>query len=617
MAVDIEVNDSRTGSRQVVRARGPKILIGRDEDNDIVLVSPYISRHHIQLTWNKKDASAVNLGMNPCYLGDQELKKGETVLLEPGVEIMLGEYSLRIKPTHRKRSSANELPWQEAGSEAIAKIHAELVDRLRKRHYELNPNAGEQEKKTVLSELDEIIERTIERSGKDTLNAYCTCALYIRSVLSLGDWATIRSSERVETVRLDAYEREMKPVLDRIKRNIVANTPGDTLNLLHSFEEMKEEILPGPVSKLDLQLQKYAVRVYFHEEIQDIILGFGPIEHYLKRGDITEIMVVGPKRIFVERNGKIERVGRKFISEQNLLDVIERMVAPLGRRVDRSSPMVDGRLESGFRINAVVAPVAVDGPHLTIRKFPEEPFTIDDLIEYKTLDEKTTTFLKACVIGKKNILVAGGTGSGKTTLLNVLAAFIPASERVVTVEDSAELRLLQDHVATLETRPPNVEGVGEITIRDLVRNSLRMRPDRIIVGECRGAEAVDMLQAMNTGHSGSMTTVHSNSAEDAIRRIEAMVLGSHGIPLPAVREQIASALDVVVYIARLAGGERRILQISEILNVDPDTGEMVMVNLFSRTDAPDEDLRSSGRMPSYAPELVSKGLLSMEELFQV
>jgi pilus assembly protein CpaF len=280
----------------------------------------------------------------------------------------------------------------------------------------------------------------------------------------------------------------------------------------------------------------------------------------------------------------------------------------MGRRVDRSSPLVDGRLPAGYRLNAVIDPVAVAGPYLTIRKFPERPFTIDDLVSRGTLTGQAAVFLGACVRARKNVLVAGGTGSGKTTLLNILASFIGPRERVVTIEDAAELRLQQEHVVTLETRPPNLEGAGEIGIRDLVRNALRMRPDRIIVGECRGAEAVDMLQAMNTGHAGSMTTLHANTAAEAVRRLEVMVLSALAIPLVAAREQIAGALDLVVHIGRLPSGARRVLQVSEVVGTDPDTSDVQLTDIFRLQDE-QGGLVLTGRLPSFAHELVQLGLL--------
>ena len=314
-------------------------------------------------------------------------------------------------------------------------------------------------------------------------------------------------------------------------------------------------------------------------EIGHDVLGHGPIERFLADDSVTEIMVNGDQPIYVERNGLLERTEARFVSEEHLRRVIERIVGQVGRRIDESSPMVDARLPDGSRVNAVIPPLAVDGPVLTVRKFAREPLQVTDLIDVGTLSSEVADLLAACVAGKLNILVTGGTGTGKTTLLNVLSSFIPESERVVTIEDAVELRLNQHHVIRLESRPSNIEGKGAIGIRELVRNALRMRPDRIIVGEVRGGEALDMLQAMNTGHEGSLSTVHANSPRDALARLETMVLMA-GMDLPsrAIREQVASAIDLMVQITRLRDGSRRITAITEVDGMEGDV--ITLMDLF-------------------------------------
>jgi pilus assembly protein CpaF len=322
-----------------------------------------------------------------------------------------------------------------------------------------------------------------------------------------------------------------------------------------------------------------AERMRLVSEIGDDVLGHGPIERFLSDDSVTEIMVTADRPIYVERDGLIQRTEARFVSVDHLRRVIERIVSQVGRRIDESSPMVDARLPDGSRVNAVIPPLAVDGPVLTVRKFAREPLQVEDLVEYGTLGHDTAALLAACVAGKLNVLVTGGTGTGKTTLLNVLSSFIPEDERVVTIEDAVELQLHQSHVIRLEARPPNVEGRGEVTIRDLVRNALRMRPDRIIVGEVRGGEALDMLQAMNTGHEGSLSTVHANAPRDALARLETMVLMS-GLDLPtrAVREQLASAVDVLVQLTRLRDGTRRVTAISEVTGMEGDV--IALLDLF-------------------------------------
>ncbi|HUF33038.1 MAG TPA: CpaF family protein [Acidimicrobiales bacterium] len=306
-------------------------------------------------------------------------------------------------------------------------------------------------------------------------------------------------------------------------------------------------------------------------EIGDDVLGHGPIERFLADDAVTEVMVNATERIYVERDGRIERTESRFVSEEHLRRVIERIVSQVGRRIDESSPMVDARLADGSRVNAVIPPLAVDGPVLTIRKFAREPLQVADLIGFGTITPEVAGLLEACVAGKLNVLVTGGTGTGKTTMLNVLSSFIPESERVVTIEDAVELQLHQHHVIRLESRPANIEGRGEVAIRDLVRNALRMRPDRIIVGEVRGGEALDMLQAMNTGHEGSLSTVHANSPRDALARLETMVLmAGMDLPARAIREQVASAIDLMVQITRLRDGSRRVTAITEVDGMEGD-----------------------------------------------
>lgn len=315
-------------------------------------------------------------------------------------------------------------------------------------------------------------------------------------------------------------------------------------------------------------------------DICDEILGLGPIEPLLKDESITEVMINGPKKIFVERKGKIQLTNVQFHDDDHLMTIIERIVSPLGRRIDESSPLVDARLKDGSRVNAIVPPLSLVGPCVTIRKFAATPLSIDNLVGFGTLSEEMAEFLQACVKARLNIMVSGGTGSGKTTTLNVLSSFIPNNERIVTIEDAAELRLQQEHVVTLESRPPNLEGKGAITIRDLVRNALRMRPDRIIVGEVRSGEALDMLQAMNTGHDGSLTTGHANSPRDILSRLETMVMmAGMELPVRAIREQIASALDLIIQQTRIQDGSRKITYITEVQKMEGDT--IVLQDLFT------------------------------------
>jgi pilus assembly protein CpaF len=351
------------------------------------------------------------------------------------------------------------------------------------------------------------------------------------------------------------------------------------------------------------------------QEISDDILGYGPIEPYLRDVDVTEIMVNGPDQLFVERAGRLFPVDGRFADEAHLRRTIDKIVGRIGRRVDESSPMVDARLPDGSRINAIIPPLAVDGSLLTIRKFSTDPLTADDLVSFGTMTRAVADFLSACVRGRLNILVSGGTGAGKTTTLNVLSGFIPEDERVITIEDAAELQLHQEHVLRLEARPPNIEGKGEVRIRDLVRNALRMRPDRIVVGEIRDAAALDMLQAMNTGHDGSVGTVHANGPRDVLSRVETMVLMA-GVELPirAIREQVASAIDLIVHQARFKDGTRRITHVTEVVGMEGDVITLQDLFVFDHQMGLDENgrtlgtLKPTGLRPRFHEKLEAAGI---------
>ena len=356
-------------------------------------------------------------------------------------------------------------------------------------------------------------------------------------------------------------------------------------------------------------------------EICDEALGLGPLEKLLEDESVTEIMVNGPDRIYVERNGRLIRTDASFMDGASVLAVIERIVSPLGRRIDESQPYVDARLPDGSRVNAIIHPLSLSGPSLTIRKFSKTPLTDEDLIRFDTMTRDAAGFLRLCVQLRKNIIVSGGTGSGKTTLLNVLSNYLPTDERIVTIEDAAELRLSQDHVIRLESRPANIEGRGAVTIRDLVRNALRMRPDRIVVGECRGGEALDMLQAMNTGHDGSLTTVHANTPRDVISRLETMVLMS-GMELPvrAIREQIAAAIDLIVHEARFSDGSRRITYVTEVCGQEGEQITMQDIFEFKQTGVDEEGkiigrFVPTGAVPTFMEEIESRGLSLDRSIF--
>jgi pilus assembly protein CpaF len=343
-----------------------------------------------------------------------------------------------------------------------------------------------------------------------------------------------------------------------------------------------EEMINGAIQEERVAMSR-AERAALIMDLLNEIIGLGPIEPLLNDPEIDEVMVNGPFQIYVERRGKLELTDKRFRDNNHVMQVIERIVAPLGRRVDEKSPMVDGRLRDGSRFNAIIPPLALSGPTMTIRKFARDPFTMTNLINFGTITREAAQFLQAAVEARFNILISGGTGSGKTTTLNVLSGFIPTTERIVTIEDAAELQMRQDHVVRLETRPANIEGIGMVTIRDLVRNALRMRPDRVVIGECRGAEALDMLQAMNTGHDGSLTTGHSNNPREMLSRLETMVLmAGMDLPVRAIREQIAGAIHLIIHQDRMKDGQRRVTSITEIVGMEGDIITMQDILNLSR-----------------------------------
>lgn len=416
-----------------------------------------------------------------------------------------------------------------------------------------------------------------------------------------------KSYKNLEVEWVQILREKLVKQMDLRRKDINAMTP----------EELKQETLTSldqVLFDVDGDLPQILNIDRLKQKIINEAIGLGPLEELLSNSQVTEIMVNAKDEIFIEQSGKIIKSDLEFTSNKAILDVIERIVTPLGRRIDESSPMVDARLKDGSRVNAIIPPLAIKGPTITIRKFPEKRILIEDLVGYFSLDDDMATFLKLCVATKKNILISGGTGSGKTTLLNVLASFIPNGERVITIEDAAELKLDHDHLISLEARPGNNEGKGMINIRDLVKNSLRMRPDRIVIGECRGPEALDMLQAMNTGHEGSLSTLHANTPRDAIARLETMIMmAGMDLPLNAIREQIASAVDILVQQSRFSCGSRKITYITEVTGIEIGKIQLQDIYKFEKTGLDAESQKTKGQfgatglIPTFLQELKESG----------
>ena len=409
----------------------------------------------------------------------------------------------------------------------------------------------------------------------------------------------------------------------KFKHHLVANVnrsmEGEALQLGDRAEIMKkrlEEVYVQTKVNLPQDLRKQI----FHE-ILDELTGFGPIQPLLEDPEVTEVMVNGPKKVYIEKGGVLTKSPITFDDDDHVLRIIDRIILPLGRRVDADSPTVDARLPDGSRVNAVIRPIAIDGPAITIRKFRKDKLSIQQLVDYGSLTPNMAEFIRACVVARLNIVISGGTGSGKTTLLNVISSYIPEAERIITIEDAAELQLQQDHVMRMETKVSNVDGTGSVTIRDLVRNSLRMRPDRIVVGEVRGGEALDMLQAMNTGHDGSLTTLHANTPRDALSRLETLVLmAGMDLPLKVVRQQISSAVDLIIQQTRLKDGSRKVTAITEVVGMEGDTIVLTDIFKFEQTGVGENntilgELRATGIRPIFSPRLEASGFKLSGDIF--
>jgi pilus assembly protein CpaF len=619
-----KINESR---RSVVEAVEAEVTIGRDATNTVCLQSPLVSRRHAVVRLQNGKLQLENVGLNSCVVGDEEVLGGQTAEFEPGAKVRIWPFTLTFESEKAATITRAELEahLRSLMADLELRIHRKLLERLDLYEFETR-RTGDSQSILLLENNIEDVCRELSVFGADnealleeitglTLRDHLINQLIMETgTQEYFDLASLTMNEYdVPATLVPEREAELHSLLQFLRERMNLHECRDISQQVQRVETRFAELFHLVRPHLHHELRKYLILRTLKKDLKDTIFGFGPLQDLLRAPNVTEIMVVGPDQIYVESGGIIERSGRRFISDKVTESIIERIVAQVGRRIDKSQPLVDARLPDGSRVNAIIPPLAVKGPTLTIRKFPAQRLTMDDLVEMQSITSAAAAFLRACVIDRRNILVSGGTGTGKTTMLNVLSSFIPFKERIVTIEDTTELRLHQDHVVTLETKPPNIEGAGEYTIRDLVKNALRMRPDRVIVGECRGPEALDMIQAMNTGHDGSMTTVHANSAREVIERLEVLVLMAADLPVASIHRQLSSALDAIVHISRMPGGARKITQIAEVVRYDPDEKTIVLNDIFNYRNG--TALRPTGYLPSFIDSLVEKELLDLEFLY--
>lgn len=598
------------------------VVIGRDEDCDIMLKSPFVAKHHARILRKGNQLFVENLGRSVTRVANKEVLASQPMRIEFGDEIQIGPFSVAaMRPGQQHRSVTDVAAGlQQRQNKLMAfeqQVHAALLERMNLRVTgHINKN-DENYVTQILQHMEHILDEQLPALDEEVIAHSIHLHLH-RQVVS----EVVRQCQgRVQNDYQHGDERLLDDQRERAINEIVISLV-DMMPLLFDAssvtedlavaEEAFEESFDETLASIGRDLRRYVVRRTVSKDILDIMLGLGPLQDLLEMANVSEIMVVGKDRIYVEKNGVIQPTTRSFFSEDILLSIIERIITPIGRRVDQSTPLVDARLPDGSRVNVIISPLSLAGPCLTIRKFSWIPFTIDDLIQRGSISPQCAQFLQGCVIGRKNIVISGGTGSGKTTLLNTLAAYARPTERIITIEESAELRLPQPHVVGLEGRPANIEGKGAYTIRELVKNALRMRPDRVIIGEVRGPEALDMLQAMNTGHDGSLSTLHANTPADATARLETLVLMAVDMPMRAIREQIVGAVDMIVQVARFANGQRRVTHISEITEIDRETGQIRLEDIFLLRDGDQDRLRHTGYVPTFAQDLIAKKHIGIE-----
>ena len=590
-----------------------------EKQPDIVIASRCSSENQAAIRVDDNGWSVEHTGLNPTYVDNTPIKFGQTVKLGENARIRIGEFLM-------SKTSDLELYTDDVEGEDLLiaaidleiNIHDQLLESLDLRRSSATIDTNDRSlRKRIKNNLERLIDHRIHKLGTPLKQYLARHAIYRRlnaDITKTGDEAKANRYIEYENVYNESLITDVKKKLHRhlktelSKKSMRADSDRLDAGFYESYEKHELGFSEG--------VKDYIVTMYFKHNILDLIFGYGPLQDLLDTQSISEIMVISHDKIFVEKFGIVEDSRLQFHNDAALMSVIAKIVDPVNRKVDASTPYVDARLPDGSRVNAIIPPLAVKGPALTIRKFSTVPITIDNLVGFQALDTPMANFLGACVENHLNIVVSGGTGSGKTTMLNCLSSFISSTERTITIEDTAELQLKQEHVVTLESKDANMEGKGAVSIRDLVKNALRMRPDRIVVGECRGVETLDMLQAMNTGHDGSMTTAHANSPLDMVKRLETMVMTGIDMPVSAIRNQIVAAVDIVVQLNRLSDGSRKVTHISEIKNLDQDTGEVIVEDIFVYQQNHEGGYHTyTGYIPSFLAPMVQKGLIDLDTFF--
>ncbi len=605
------------GQRSALKVSGDEITIGRGGHNQLILDSPLVAFNAAVLRRDANGWLIQALGKNGCKIGDQQIGPGREIALsaKQNIEIFPFEISLEASAEEQGRSVH---PFDEASAELLANVHRRLLalmdvetddaERRDNPEYQLNlEHMIEQiaiEEGMAAEKHAGLVNYIAGQSVRQTLIESLFAPLQIAGAQTASP--TLHWSRLVSAV--SHREQDLEQIVEAMQRTLKVLELTDLSEQMDRIDSQFESVWHSESQSQLADFLLYLAMRHLKKQVKDIVFGYGPLEDLLRIPTISEIMVVDRDHIFIEKRGVVEDSGRRFISDDVTLSVIDRIVSKVGRRIDKSQPLVDARLLDGSRVNAIISPLAISGPCITIRKFPLNRMRADDLVSCGAMSEAVREFLKACVLSRRNILISGGTGTGKTTLLNCLTDFIPQKERIVTIEDTAELQISKEHVVRLEVKPANVEGAGAYSIHDLVKNALRMRPDRIIVGECRGGEALDMLQAMNTGHEGSLTTIHANTPRDVQLRLEVMVRTAADLPIESIHRQIASAIDLVVQLHRGRDGRRRVTQVTEVVGMDDTAGGVRMKDLFHLEEIQGEErLVPTGHLPGFIDQLMNYG----------